>query len=53
MQIEQKSLTLNTIGIEICHPDWTGKFTDVTLNAVKELVVTAMLINLENKLKGK
>jgi N-acetylmuramoyl-L-alanine amidase CwlA len=29
----------DSIGIEICHPDWTGKFNPATLNAVKELCV--------------
>lgn len=27
-----------TIGIETCHIDWTGKFTEVTLTALAELV---------------
>lgn len=26
-----------TIGIELCHPDWTGKFTDKTLEAAISL----------------
>ncbi len=27
----------NSIGVEICHPDWTGKITDVTLDASADL----------------
>lgn len=28
-----------TIGIEFCHPDWTGKYLSQTLDASKELIV--------------
>lgn len=28
-----------TIGIEMCHPDWSGKFLSQTLDATKELIV--------------
>lgn len=28
----------NSIGIEICHPDWTGKFNDITYNKVIEFL---------------
>ncbi|GHV79780.1 amidase [Spirochaetia bacterium] len=28
-----------TLGIELCHPDWTGKFTGETLQSAKELVL--------------
>jgi N-acetylmuramoyl-L-alanine amidase len=28
-----------TLGIELCHPDWSGKFTDATLQAAKELIL--------------
>lgn len=27
----------DTISIEVCHPDWTGKFTDVTTNSLVKL----------------
>jgi len=26
-----------TVGVELCHPDWSGKFTDKTLEAAVEL----------------
>lgn len=32
------TMNYNSIGIEICHPDWTGKFNDVTYNALIELL---------------
>ncbi len=32
-------MNVSSIGIEICHPDWTGKFTNITLGAVIELCV--------------
>lgn len=32
------TINCNSIGIEVCHPDWSGKFTDVTINSLKELV---------------
>jgi N-acetylmuramoyl-L-alanine amidase len=28
-----------TLGIELCHPDWTGKFTDTTLQVARELIL--------------
>lgn len=28
-----------SIGIECCHPDWTGKFTDATYNSLIDLCV--------------
>lgn len=27
----------NSIGIEVCHPDWNGKFSEVTYNSLVEL----------------
>jgi len=33
------TMNYNSIGIEICHSDWTGKFNDVTYNALIELLV--------------
>lgn len=33
------SMNYNSIGIEICHPDWSGKFNSVTYNALIELLV--------------
>jgi N-acetylmuramoyl-L-alanine amidase len=32
-------VNVSSIGIENCHPDWTGKFTDATLNSLIELCV--------------
>ena len=32
------TINCNSIGIEVCHSDWSGKFTDVTINSLKELV---------------
>ncbi len=32
------SMNRKSIGIETCHPDWEGKFSDVTYNALVELV---------------
>lgn len=32
------TMNYNSIGIEICHPDWTGKFNDTTYNALIELL---------------
>lgn len=29
-----------SIGIENCHPDWSGKFTDMTYNSLLDLVVS-------------
>lgn len=29
----------NSIGIEICHPDWTGKFTEKTMKNLTSLAV--------------
>jgi len=29
----------DTLGIELCHPDWTGSFEKATLDAARELVV--------------
>lgn len=33
------TMNYNSIGIEICHPDWTGKFSNITYNALIELLV--------------
>lgn len=32
------TMNYNSIGIEICHPDWSGKFNEVTYNALIELL---------------
>lgn len=32
------TMNYNSIGIESCHPDWTGKFNDATYNALIELL---------------
>ena len=32
------TINCNSIGIEVCHPNADGKFTDVTINSLKELV---------------
>lgn len=32
------TINCNSIGIEVCHPNSDGKFTDVTINSLKELV---------------
>lgn len=32
------SMNRKSIGIEVCHPDWGGKFNDVTYNSLVELV---------------
>lgn len=32
------TMNYNLIGIEICHPDWTGKFNSVTYNVLIELL---------------
>lgn len=34
-----RTMNRNSIGIEVCHPDWDGKFNDVTYNSLIELVV--------------
>lgn len=44
----------NSIGIEVCHPDSTGKFTEITINALSELVHSLMLkynISAENVIR--
>ena len=33
------TINYNSIGIEICHPDWTGKFNGTTYNTLIELLV--------------
>lgn len=33
------NMNLNSIGIENCHPDWSGKFNDKTYNSLIELLV--------------
>lgn len=33
------NVNLNSIGIEVCHPDWIGKYSDITYNALIELIV--------------
>lgn len=32
------SMNYNSIGIEVCHPDWTGKYSDITYNSLIELL---------------
>lgn len=34
------NMNRKSIGIENCHPDWTGKFTDMTYNSLLDLVVS-------------
>lgn len=34
-----RTVNRNSIGIEVCHPDWEGKFTDATYNSLVELCV--------------
>jgi N-acetylmuramoyl-L-alanine amidase len=40
----------STIGIELCHPDWTGKFEKETLDAAREL--THSLIKMHGVPRG-
>jgi len=32
------NMNYNSIGIEVCHPDWNGKYSDVTYNSLIELL---------------
>lgn len=34
------NMNRKSIGIENCHPDWSGKFTDMTYNSLLDLVVS-------------
>ena len=34
------TMNRNSIGIETCHPDWEGKFNDLTYNSLVELVAS-------------